>query len=301
MGTRRGRATGILIASLVAVPMFAMAVRGAPNRPPAPRAVVRPMWVLPAAELGWLGNPGTLAGPGVWGTNAYNGVGDGLVPRRATPVAAYTSYASFRRHVRSLRPGSWVMYDPELWYLTPRRDRLHPVRYARLFIALAHRHGLKVMLFPSPSLVLQPGTGLCHGVRHPGTGVWARWVDCNAAGKLAATRPDAFEIQAQGFECGRSRPGHAGRYAGFLRVSIAAVRAAGYAGPIFAGLSTQRCAPAWNGYGVPTVTELRAAASAALAAGAAGFFFYFNTASRPQVAVARAFLHLGPENGPGPS
>jgi hypothetical protein len=117
-----------------------------------------------------------------------------------------------------------VLYDPEAWNLTPRSEQLDPAAAAQRAAAIAHAHGLSLIVAPALDLTTV-GAG---PVRGP---LWQRFLQRGLAGAMA-TVADVVELQAQSLER------DPGTYASFLRAAAAQARAANPRVTVLAGLST---------------------------------------------------------------
>lgn len=135
-----------------------------------------------------------------------------------------------------------VLYDPEAWPFTPGQEQREPAAATARAAALAHRHGLRLIVAPALSLtqVLAPG------------GRAPRWRRFLGLGLAAATAraADVFEAQAQ------SLVRDTGSYERFVRAAAGQARAANPGIQVLAGLST-------NPPGAPvTLSQLTAAVRA---------------------------------------
>ena len=117
-----------------------------------------------------------------------------------------------------------LLYDPEAWSFTPRREQLDPAAATRRARDAAHAHGLALIVAPALNLTL---------VRpHPAGGPrWRQFLQLGLAGS-AAKASDVLELQAQSLER------DTGTYATFVREAAAQARAANPRVAILAGLST---------------------------------------------------------------
>lgn len=155
-------------------------------------------------------------------------------------VADFRSYAELKKMIRkgTIPVGvHWLMYDNEQWPNTPAGEQADPVRYEQLFAWLAHRNGYKVILAPAQDLV--PGFDKA-GFRS-GKPAWPSYLSVGLAAASARVA-DIYEIQAQPYEIGVYRSGHA--YASFVAAAATQARAANPGIVIYAGLSTQRVSSA---------------------------------------------------------
>ena len=113
----------------------------------------------------------------------------------AKPVVTFASATALEDAVTGgrLPAGTYgVLYDPEAWSFTPAAEQRDPVQAATRAAAVAHAHGLRLIVTPALNLttVLAPGT------RQPR---WQTFLDLNLAGRLAGVA-DIVEIQAQSLE-----------------------------------------------------------------------------------------------------
>ncbi len=151
----------------------------------------------------------------------------------ADPVIAFTSSAALRRRVRSgeLPSGTYAaLYDGEAWQFTPRAEQRDPVDAVGRAAAVAHGHGLRLIVTPSLGLVrvLRPGDR---------EQLWRTFLRLNLAGRMARTA-DYFEIQSQSLERNTAT------YSKFVRTATSQARAANPQVKVLAGLSTNPTGPA---------------------------------------------------------
>lgn len=114
----------------------------------------------------------------------------------ATGVLVYDSYAQFAADIanHAIAPSyQWVMYDPEMWALTPVNEQQDPVTYLQKFGQLAHANGLKVIEAPARDLGLVPGSA-CPQTRGESLDHW--YLRCNIPG-AAASSADILIVQDQ--------------------------------------------------------------------------------------------------------
>jgi hypothetical protein len=114
----------------------------------------------------------------------------------STPTLKYESYTRFRSDVENGRidPSiTAVMYDPELWPLTPHAEKRDPKRYLRQFATLAHAHGYKVITGPSRDLMNAP---FAYCRKRSQETLSRAYIRCRIAAE-AARYADAFTVQAQ--------------------------------------------------------------------------------------------------------
>jgi hypothetical protein len=120
-------------------------------------------------------------------------VGDGFA---ASGVLVYDSYAQFASDVTHHTIASsygWVLYDPEMWNLTPVNEQQNPAQYMRLFGQLAHANGLKLMVAPARDLGLVPGA-TCPKLAGESLDRW--YLRCNIPAAAAASA-DLLVVQDQ--------------------------------------------------------------------------------------------------------
>jgi hypothetical protein len=149
-----------------------------------------------------------------------------LVGVAAEPVVSFASAAALENAVSGgrLGPGIYgVLYDPEAWPFTPAAEQRDPVRAAAQAAAVAHAHGLRLIVTPGLNLttVLDPGS---RGPR------WRQFLALNLAGQLAR-HADVIELQAQSLERDN------GLYATFVRTATSQAGAANPRISVLAGLS----------------------------------------------------------------
>jgi hypothetical protein len=216
-----------------------------PDSPP--RRAGNPAWLLTRAALSRL-----TADPAVSDTLRRSQVLEILQPGQqplaqvsAQPVVIFTSVTALADAVRGgrLPAGTYaVLFDPEAWSFTPPAEQRAPVQAATRAAAVAHAHGLRLIVAPALNLteVLAPGD------RQPR---WRVFLDLKLPGRLARVA-DALELQAQSLER------QAATYAAFVRAARAQASAANPRIQVLAGLST-------NPPGVPVDSrDLRSAIQA---------------------------------------
>jgi hypothetical protein len=145
----------------------------------------------------------------------------------ATPVVTYPSVSELRSALEgnSLPAGTEaVLYDPEAWSYTPSAEQHDPVQAATQAAALAHAHGLKIIVAPALNLttVLRPGSSAPR---------WQTFLDLKLTGPMAKIA-DVVELQAQSLEREPTT------YKTFVQVAAAQARAANPNVTVLAGLST---------------------------------------------------------------
>lgn len=186
-------------------------------------------WLLTRAALSQL-----LVDPAVreelQGSHVYEILQPGQQPLAgftAEPVVTFASVTVLENAVTAgqLPDGTYgVLYDPEAWTFTPVTEQLDPVQAATRAAAVAHAHGLRLIVAPALNLttVLQPGS------TEPR---WRQFLDLNLVGRLARVA-DVVELQAQSLERDPST------YAAFVRAATAQASAANPGISVLAGLST---------------------------------------------------------------
>jgi hypothetical protein len=145
----------------------------------------------------------------------------------AEPVVTFASAAALEDAVSrgQLRGGTYgVLYDPEAWSFTPVAEQRDPVRAAVRAAAVAHAHGLRLIVAPGLNLttVLDPAG------QQPR---WQKFLSLHLAGRLARTA-DIIDVQAQSLERDTVA------YASFVRTATAQATAANPGIAVLAGLST---------------------------------------------------------------
>jgi hypothetical protein len=195
-------------------------------------------WVLAIAEIDDTLAHALIAPPSI----VMQSLPDGsLAGGRPDPQAwPWESAATFKDEVR--QRGEWrggnsrawiraldvAMYDPEHWATTPPAEQRDPVAATRLFAALGHRLGVRVLVTPGLNLVSVPG-GSC--VRRPGETSTAAFLRCDVIGRMAPF-VDLIEVQAQSLQH------DANAYAAFVEQAAAQARAANTDVTVIAGLTT---------------------------------------------------------------
>ena len=172
----------------------------------------------------------------------------------AKPVVTFAFAAALEDAVNSgqIPAGTYgVLYDPEAWSFTPAAEQRDPVLAATQAAAVAHGHGLRLIVTPALNLttVLQPGSTQPR---------WRQFLDLNLVGSLARVA-DVIELQAQSLER------DSGTYAGFVKAAAAQASAANPAVTVLAGLST-------NPPGAPVSSQHLAAAIQATRSVVAGYW-----------------------------
>jgi hypothetical protein len=181
-----------------------------------PASLGGPAWLLTRAALAQVRadpalRPGQLPLPGV----------------AAERVVTFASAAALTAAVSGGQLGTGVygvLYDPEAWSFTPQAEQRDPVSAAARAAAVAHAHGLRLIVTPALNLstVLSPGA---KGPR------WRTFLSLRLVGQLSRVA-DVIELQAQSLER------DAGTYASFVQAAASQARTARPAISILAGLST---------------------------------------------------------------
>ncbi len=172
----------------------------------------------------------------------------------AGPVVTFASAAALEDAVNGgqIPAGTYgVLYDPEAWSFTPAAEQRDPVLAATQAAAVAHGHGLRLIVTPALNLttVLRPGSTQPR---------WRQFLDLNLVGNLARVA-DVIELQAQSLER------DPGTYAGFVTAAVAQASAANPAVTVLAGLST-------NPPGAPVSSQHLTAAIQATRSVVAGYW-----------------------------
>lgn len=195
----------------------------------APASPGGPAWLLTRAALAQV-----RADPAVReklrGARIYEILRPGQLPLpgiAAEPVVTFASAAALTAAVSGGQLGTGVygvLYDPEAWSFTPQAEQRDPVSAAARAAAVAHAHGLRLIVTPALNLstVLSPGA---KGPR------WRTFLSLRLAGQLSRVA-DVIEFQAQSLER------DAGTYASFVQAAASQARAARPAISVLAGLST---------------------------------------------------------------
>ena len=186
-------------------------------------------WLLTRSALTQL-----LADPAVraelQGSQVYEILQPGQQPLAGSTAKLVVTFASATALEEAVRGGQLpdgtygVLYDPEAWAFTPVTEQLDPVQAASRAAAVAHAHGLRLIVAPALNLttVLRPGS------TEPR---WRQFLDLNLVGRLARVA-DAVELQAQSLERDPVT------YAAFVRAAAAQASAANPGISVLAGLST---------------------------------------------------------------
>jgi hypothetical protein len=151
-----------LAAALIALAVAGCGGGGAAPRPVLPTAKVT--WIIGGADLALLEKhvPDVVHAlydnPRTYVIGDRTGHQDQVLPgSKAHPTLAYASYAAFASdatHDRIDPVVDTVIYDPEDWSRTPRREQLHPQVYIHRFIHLAHQAGFRAVIAPARDLAL---------------------------------------------------------------------------------------------------------------------------------------------------
>ena len=231
------RPAGLARAAATIAAVMAWALIGCTSQAPAVRtspsaATVRsgwPIWLLTRSALALVAaDPAVRAG--LSRSQVYEIMPPGQLPVPgvdATLVVAFSAVAALGDALAGNRlPAGTraVLYDPEAWSFTPVAEQRDPVRAAERAAALAHAHGLKLIVAPGLDLaaVLTPGSSAPR---------WRRFLDLQLAAGIAAVA-DVVDLQAQSLERGTAS------YAIFVREAAAQARAANPRVTVLAGLST---------------------------------------------------------------
>lgn len=194
----------------------------------------------------------------------------------AEPVVTFASAAALEGAVTGGRiPGGTygVLYDPEAWSFTPKAEQRNPVRAATRAAAVAHAHGLRLIVTPALNLT----TVLAPGGQAPR---WRQFLDLNLAGRLAKVA-DVVELQAQSLERSTAT------YTSFVRAARSQVARANPGAGVLAGLST-------NPPGAPVTSQHLTAAIQSTRSVVAGYWFNIPgqgarcptcNAARPDIAI----------------
>ena len=145
----------------------------------------------------------------------------------AEPVVDFASAAALESAVNAgqIPAGTFgVLYDPEAWAFTPQAEQQNPVQAATAAAAVAHAHGLR--------LIVTPAIDLAAALDPNGTGPeWRQFLNLDLVGRLAKVA-DVVELQAQSLEQDTSV------YAAFVQAAAAQANAARPGVDLLGGLST---------------------------------------------------------------
>jgi hypothetical protein len=223
--------TAVTVVSLLAAcsagpPASRASPTASPPRPPHTQGA--PAWLLTRAALSQL-----MADPSVRDVLRASRVYEILQPGQqplpgfaAEPVVTFASVAALEQAVvgGKLPSGTYgVLYDPEAWSFTPLAEQRDPVAAATRAAAVAHAHGLRLIVAPALNLttILAPGGGTR----------WQAFLALQLAGQMAKVA-DIVELQAQSLERDTAS------YAGFVKAATAQANAAHPGITVLAGLST---------------------------------------------------------------
>lgn len=165
-----------------------------------------------------------------------------------------------------------MLYDPEAWSFTPADEQRDPVTAAARAAAVAHAHGLR--------LIVAPGLNLTTVLDPAGQPRWRTFLSLHLAGQLARAA-DVIELQAQSLERDTVA------YASFVRTATSQAIAANPGIAVLAGLST-------NPPGAPVDGQHLAAAIRATRSAVAGYWLNIPgpgarcptcQAARPDIAI----------------
>jgi hypothetical protein len=145
----------------------------------------------------------------------------------AEAVVTFASAAALQQAIRAgeLPAGTYgVLYDPEAWALTPAAEQRAPVQMVTRAGAVAHAHGLRLIVAPALNLtkVLTPAS------RAPR---WRAFLALNLVRRVASVA-DVVELQAQSLERSTTT------YAAFVRAAALQAKAGNGSVEVLAGLST---------------------------------------------------------------
>jgi hypothetical protein len=155
----------------------------------------------------------------------------------AKPVITFASATALEDAVTGgqVPAGTYgVLYDPEAWSFTPATEQQDPVQAATRAAAIAHAHGLVLIVTPALNLT----TILAPGSQEPR---WRAFLDLELVGRLARVA-DMVEFQAQSLERDTAT------YTAFVQAAASQATAANPRIITLAGLST-------NPPGTPVDTE----------------------------------------------
>ena len=188
-----------------------------------------PMWLLTRSALALLAaDPAVRAGLGR--SQVYEIVPPGQRPVPgvdATLVVSFSAVAALSDALAGNRLPTGtraVLYDLEAWSFTPAAEQRDPARAAARAAALAHAHGLKIIVAPALDLT----TVMAPGSSGP---TWRQFLHLQLAAKIAKVA-NVLDLQAQSLERGTASD------ANFVRKAAAQARAANPQVTVLAGLST---------------------------------------------------------------
>ena len=217
--------------------MLAWSLIGCTNHTPAVRtppsaATARygwPMWLLTRSALALLAaDPAVRAGLGR--SQVYEIVQPGQRPVPGVDAALVVTFSAVAALGDALAGNRLptgtraVLLDLEAWSFTPAGEQRDPARAAVRAAALAHAHGLKIIVAPALDLT----TVMAPGSSGP---AWRQFLGLRLAAKIAEVA-NVLDLQAQSLERGTAG------YANFVRKAAAQARAANPQVTVLAGLST---------------------------------------------------------------
>lgn len=150
-----------------------------------------------------------------------------LAGMAAKPVVTFASAAALEDAISHGRLGAGiygVLYDPEAWSFTPVTEKRDPVRAATAAAAVAHAHGLRLIVAPALNLT----TVLGPAGQQPR---WRKFLSLHLISQLARVA-DVIELQAQSLERDTAT------YASFVRTATSQATAVNPGISVLAGLST---------------------------------------------------------------
>jgi hypothetical protein len=197
--------------------------------PPSARTSANPAWVLTRAALSRVMGDKAVRDT-LRGSRVYEILQPGQQPlaqATAKPVVTFASATALENAVTAgqLPAGTYgVLYDPEAWSFTPVTEQWNPVQAATRAAAVAHAHGLRLIVAPALNLtkVLKPTS------QEPR---WREFLNLNLVGRLSRIA-DVVELQAQSLERDTAT------YTAFVRSASLQARAANPGITVLAGLST---------------------------------------------------------------
>ena len=174
----------------------------APRAPVAPLAKLgRPAWIIEDSAVALLRRSGLSASLTDY---FFNNPSTFLIQNketrvrrelpRAVAVESFTSYHALQRalYKGTMDPGiRAIMYDNELWNLTPSNESSHPALFGARARALAHRLGMTFIFTPATDLANANSTRPTAGAA-----VFQQYLADHLAARGARVS-DVFEIQAQ--------------------------------------------------------------------------------------------------------
>jgi hypothetical protein len=291
----RFRLTRLVIAAIAITWLLAACSGGSPGGDPSPTKTSpvtthvatpvatsvhssrTPAWLLTRAALSQITKDNQVKDM-LQGSPLYELLQPGQSPLPGIPanlVITFSSATTLEQAVRSgqIPAGTYgVLYDPEAWSYTPRAEQQDPVTAATNAAAVAHAHGLKLIVAPALNLttVLAPGNG----------SRWQKFLQLDLISQLAKVA-DVIELQAQSLERDTTT------YASFVSAATSQATAARSGVTILAGLST-------NPPGAAVTTQHLLSAIAATRAVVNGYWLNVPgqgprcptcNASRPDIAI----------------